>query len=187
MICLDEQRRHCPPTSRSRARLWCDEMQAPDDGVLPPKILLMKYGTEYIPINPDEPSEGVYEVIKNGNGEILYIRNPISRRFVKYSKGTGQRLVDEGVNGSKMQVDMVKKSKKKPIAILETAKKATATQNKVLCKKSKKRNNKSFKSVVQSIRFSKRIENLKYGLLNDCPADPEEHTGLSLNMHDMQL
>jgi hypothetical protein len=168
---------------KNKGRHRCDEMEAPDDGGLPPKILLMKYGTEYIPMNPDEPSDGVYEVIKNASGKILCIKNPSSDRFVKYSKGTAKKLIDLGVNGSKMQVDMVKKSKKKPIAILETAKRV----NKVICKKSKNRNNRSLKSVVQSIRFSKRIENLKYGLLNDYiqPTDPEEHSGLTLDFDNM--
>jgi hypothetical protein len=43
------------------------------------------------------------------------------------------------------------------------------------------------KSVVQSIRFSKRIENLKYGLLNDYiqPTDPEEHSGLTLDFDNI--
>ena len=165
---------------KNKGRHRCDEMEAPDDGGLPPKILLMKYGTEYIPMNPDEPSDGVYEVIKNASGKILCIKNPSSDRFVKYSKGTAKKLIDLGVNGSKMQIDTVKKAKK-------VVKSAVKVVNKKIDKKEGK---KRFKSIVQGLRWSVRLENIHYGLVSRTPSiqtSPEEHTGLSLNMDDMKL
>ena len=112
------------------------------------------------------------------NIKLSKVRELFKRRYTLMDVGLEivSYSLNDGENGQQ------KKSKKKSISIVESAKRST--KNKVICKK---RKTKSFKSVVHSIRFSKRIENLKYGLLNNCPADPEEHTGLSLNMHDMQL
>ena len=154
-------------------------MQAPDDGGLPPRMLLVKYGSEYIPSNPDDPSDGVLEVIKDKLGNILCVRNPKTTRWVRFAKQTAQRLVMSGID-NKMQIDTVKKAKK-------VVKSAVKVVNKKIDKKEGK---KTFKSIVQGMRWSVRLENIHYGLVSRTPSiqtSPEEHTGLSLNMDDMKL
>lgn len=69
-----------------------------DYGSLPPKALEKLFGVDTIVRNPDDPTDGVFEVIKDKKGVVLCIRNPRSGRWLRYEKGTAQRLVDEAQN-----------------------------------------------------------------------------------------
>ena len=71
----------------------------PAYGTLPPKALEKLFGVDTIVRNPDDPTDGVFDVIKDKKGVILCIRNPRSKRWLRYDKGTAQRLVDEAQNG----------------------------------------------------------------------------------------
>lgn len=70
----------------------------PAYGTLPPKVLEKLFGVDTIVRNPDDPTDGVFDVIKDKKGVILCIRNPRSKRWLRYDKGTAQRLVDEAQN-----------------------------------------------------------------------------------------
>ena len=70
----------------------------PAYGTLPPKALEKLFGVDTIVRNPDDPTDGVFDVIKDKKGVILCIRNPRSKRWLRYDKGTAQRLVDEAQN-----------------------------------------------------------------------------------------
>lgn len=71
----------------------------PDYGMLPPKALEKLFGVDTIVRNPDDPTDGVFEVIKDKKkGVVLCVRNPRSGRWLRYDKGTAQRLIDEAQN-----------------------------------------------------------------------------------------
>jgi len=74
----------------------------PDYGTIrsiPPKVLEKMFGTDIIPRNLDDPTDGVFEVIKDQKkGIVLCVRNPRSGRWLRYDKGTAQRLIDEAQN-----------------------------------------------------------------------------------------
>jgi hypothetical protein len=70
----------------------------PDYGLLPPKALEKLFGVDTILRNPDDPTDGLFEVIKDKKGVVLFLRNPRSGRWLRYDKGTAQRLVDEAQN-----------------------------------------------------------------------------------------
>ena len=74
---------------------------APDEpayGTLPPKALEKLFGVDTILRNLDDPTDGVFDIIKDKNGNILCIRNPRSKRWLRYEKGTAQRLLDDAQN-----------------------------------------------------------------------------------------
>ena len=74
---------------------------APDEpayGTLPPKALEKLFGVDTILRNLDDPTDGVFEVIKDKKGDTLCIRNPRSKRWLRYEKGTAQRLLDDAQN-----------------------------------------------------------------------------------------
>ena len=62
----------------------------PDYGSLPPKALEKLFGVDTILRNPDDPTDGLFEVIKDKKGVVLCIRNPRSGRWLRYEKGTAQ-------------------------------------------------------------------------------------------------
>ena len=75
------------------------KMADKDNASLPPKALEKLFGVDTIVFNPDDPTDGVFDAIKDKKGVILCIRNPRSKRWLRYDKGTAQRLVDEAQNG----------------------------------------------------------------------------------------
>ena len=79
----------------------------PAYGLLPPKSLEKLFGVDTILRNPDDPTDGVFEVIKDKKGNILCIRKEYkggSKRWLRYEKGTVQRLVDDAQNAVAVDV-----------------------------------------------------------------------------------
>ena len=82
-----ERAKHCKHCTERTRMADKDKALAgpplPDEpayGTLPPKALEKLFGVDTIVRNPDDPTDGVFEVIKDKKGVVLCIRNPLRQR-----------------------------------------------------------------------------------------------------------
>ena len=180
----------------------------PAYGTLPPKALEKLFGVDTIVRNPDDPTDGVFDVIKDKKGVILCIRNPRSKRWLRYDKGTAQRLVDEAQNGLVVDVPTLSPVrtesrvsgrkrkvvdygeqedvgetkqvvKKTAVVIGETAQ--VVKVNRVQQKKDAKKN---WRVACAGLRFSLRVRAEQQRVLEE---EQSSHTGMSLDFDALDI
>lgn len=172
----------------------------PDYGTLPPKSLEKLFGVDVILKNPDDPTDGVFQVIKN-KGLILCIRNPRSKRWLRYDKGTAQRLIDEAQNGVAIDVPTLlpvrietrtsgRKRKSVDLGdVGETSESAKVVKkDRVLEKKNAKKN---WRVATTAVRFSLRVREEQERTRKEQERVREEeetcHTGMSLEFDALDI
>lgn len=169
-----------------------------DYGLLPPKTLQKLFGTSVILKNPDDASDGTYDCIKSPSGSILCLRNPRTRRWVRYSKGTAQRLIEEGDASIEVDTEVRRCGRKRKsdrnseidhaeVAARVEKKRVDAgtllsnSQDRVNRKKiARKRWRVAGLGVRVPIRFSQRLRERR-------EEEESGHTGLSLDFYSMDI
>lgn len=165
----------------------------PDYGTIrsiPPKVLEKMFGTDIILRNPDEPTEGVFSVIKDKKGIILCVKNPRSGRWLRYQKGTAQRLVDEAQNAVVQNVptllpipieprrSMRKRKRDDDVEQEDVGKPAQAVKkDRVREKKDAKKN---WRVAGIAVRFSLRVQQQQQ-------QQQASHTGLSMDFDMLDI
>ena len=165
-----------------------DEPDAPDYGTLPPKSLEKLFGVDVILKNPDDPTDGVFQVIKN-KGLILCIKNPRSKRWLRYDKGTAQRLIDEAQNGVAVDDAPRTSGRKRKTEQNETSESAKVVKkDRVLEKKNAKKN---WRVATTAVRFSLRVREEQERTRKEQERVREEeetcHTGMSLEFDALDI
>ena len=146
----------------------------PDYGMLPPKALERLFGTDIILRNPDEPSDGTFDVIKDKKGVVLCIRSPRSGRWLRFNKTSAQRLVDEAQTLLPVLIEpRVIGRKRKSVDYGEQEAQAVKV-NRVQQKKDAKKN---WRVSGRAVRFSLRVRE----------QTQTSHTGCSLDFDALEI
>ena len=155
----------------------------PDYGLLPPKALEKLFGVDTILRNPDDPTDGLFEVIKDKKGVVLFLRNPRSKRWLRYEKGTAQRLVDEAQNALVVDVPTLLPVRIEP-RVSGRKRKIDDGDEQAVVKKTavdrvqqKKNAKKKWRVAGTAVRFSLRTRQQQ----------ATTHTGLSLDFERMDV
>lgn len=158
----------------------------PDYGMLPPKALEKLFGIDIVVSNPDEPGDGIFEVIRDRKGNTIYLRNPKTRRWLRAEGPTAQRLVHEAQNNvvvdcapTLLPIPIERNSttltrkRKRDDDVGEPAQ-AVAKKDRVQQKKDARRH---WRIAGTALRFSARVQKQR----------ASSHTGCSLDFEKMDI